>query len=55
MIGPENSRHSRIELDAKLKPITIWSPALSRALGSLVKFEFKFSVVFRMQDNEVDM
>ena len=36
MIGPENLRHSLDQLGAKLKPSTTWSPAFSRALGSLV-------------------
>ena len=36
MIGPENSLHSLNQSDAKLKPITTWSPAFSRALGILV-------------------
>ena len=34
VIGPENSRHSRNQSDAKLKPT--WSPSFSRALGSFV-------------------
>ena len=38
MIGPENSRHSLNRSDAKLQPITTWSPAFSRALGRLVVF-----------------
>ena len=33
-----NSRHSLNQSDLKLKPITTWSPAFSRALGSLVGF-----------------
>ena len=36
MIGPENSLHSLNQSDVKLKPITTWSPAFSRALGILV-------------------
>ena len=36
--GPENSRHSVNQSDARLKPVTTWSLALSRALGSLVGF-----------------
>ena len=28
VIGPENSRHSLNQSYAKLKPVTIWSPAL---------------------------
>ena len=36
MIGAENLRHSVNQSDAKLTPITTWSPAFSRALGSLV-------------------
>ena len=38
VIGPENSRHSRNQSDAKLKPIATWSPAFSRAFGGLVVF-----------------
>ena len=33
-----NSRHSLNQSDAKPKQITTWSPAFSRALGSLVVF-----------------
>ena len=36
VIGSENSRNSLNQSDAKLKPITTWSPAFSRTLGSLV-------------------
>ena len=36
MIGAENSHCSLNESDVKLKPFMIWSPALSRALSSLV-------------------
>ena len=35
VIGSENSRHSLNQSDAKIKPISTWSPAFSRALGSL--------------------
>ena len=35
MIGLENSRHPLNQSDAKLKTITAWSPAFSRALASL--------------------
>ena len=38
LIGPEYLRHSRNQLHAKLKPAATWSPAFSRALGSLVVF-----------------
>ena len=38
VIGPENSRHSLNQSDAKLKPTTTWSPAFSRALGRVVVF-----------------
>ena len=31
VIGSENSRHSLDQSDAKLKPITTWSPAFPRA------------------------
>ena len=34
LIGPENSRHYLNQSDAKLKLITTWSPAFSRAFGS---------------------
>ena len=40
MIGFENSRHSLYQSGAKLKSITTWSPAFSRALGSLAVFTF---------------
>ena len=40
LIGPENSRNSLIQSGAKLKPITTWSPAFSRALDSLVVYTF---------------
>ena len=36
VIGPENSRLSLDQSGAKLKPVTTWSPAFSRALGSLL-------------------
>ena len=36
VIGLGNSRHTLNQSDAKLKPIPIWSPAFSRALGWLV-------------------
>ena len=38
VVGPENSRHSFNQSNAKLKLITTWSSAFSRALGSLVGF-----------------
>ena len=38
VIGPEDSRQSLSQTDAKLKPITTWSPAFSRALGDLAVF-----------------
>ena len=38
VIGPENSWHPLNQLDAKIKTITTWSPAFSRALGSLLVF-----------------
>ena len=40
LIGPENLRNSLIQSGAKLKPITTWSPAFSRALDSLVVYTF---------------
>ena len=36
VIGAENSHCSLNESDVKLKPFTIWSPAFSRVLSSLV-------------------
>lgn len=36
VIGAENSHRSLNQSDAKLQPFTIWSPAFSRALSSLV-------------------
>ena len=38
VIGPENSWHPLNQSNAKLKTITTWSPAFSRALGSLLVF-----------------
>ena len=38
LIGPENSRYSLNQSDAKLKQVTIWSLAFSRALNSSVGF-----------------
>ena len=38
VVGPENSRHSFNQSNAKLKLIKTWSSAFSRALGSLVGF-----------------
>ena len=46
VIGPKDSRHSRNQSDAKLKPITAWSPALSRALGGSVGFYCEFCCLF---------
>ena len=36
VIGSENSRHPLDQSEAKLTPITTWSPSFSRALASLV-------------------
>ena len=36
VIGPENSRHFLNQSDANVISITTWSPAFSRALGSVV-------------------
>ena len=41
VIGPVN------QLDEKLKPITSWSPAFSRALGSLLAFTWSFHWFFK--------
>ena len=38
VIGPENSWHPLNQSNAKPKTITTWSPAFSRALGSLLVF-----------------
>ena len=38
VIGPENSWHPLNQSDAKVKTITTWSPAFSRALGSFLVF-----------------
>lgn len=38
VIGPEHSRLSLDQSDAKLKPIVTWSPAFSRAFRSLLVF-----------------
>ena len=35
-LAQKNSRHSLNQSDAKVKPTTTWSPAFSRALGSLI-------------------
>ena len=46
VIGSENPYLLPNQSDAKLKPITIWSSAFSRALSSLLSFYFlKFSLV----------
>ena len=47
VIGPENSRHSLNQSDAKLKPTTTWSPAFSRALGRVVVFYSEFSLALK--------
>ena len=47
MISPKDSRNSRNQSDAKLKPITAWSPALSRALGGSVGFYCEFYCLFK--------
>lgn len=39
LIGPQDSRHPPDQSDAKVKPITTWSPAFSRL------FHFEFSLV----------
>ena len=46
VICPKDSRHSRNQSDAKLEPITAWSPALSRALGGSVGFYCEFCCLF---------
>ena len=38
VIGPKNSRYHLNQSDAKLKPITTWSLAFSRASGTLPVF-----------------
>ena len=38
VIGPENSRHSLNQSDAKQRTITTWSPVFSRALGISLGF-----------------
>ena len=45
VIGPENSRHSLRQWDAKFEPISTWSPAFSRFLCSFGCFYFEFSLV----------
>ena len=52
VIGPKDSRHSRNQSDAKLKPITAWSPALSRALGGSVGFLLWVLLSFWMHRRE---
>ena len=44
VIGPEDSRHPLNQSDAKLKTITTWSGAFSRASSSLLVFIFEFSL-----------
>ena len=51
VIGPENSRHSLNQSDAKQRTITTWSPVFSRASGSSLGFSasspfFFFFAVF---------
>lgn len=41
VIGPQNSRRPLNQSDSKLKPITTWSPASSRASGSLLVFPLR--------------
>ena len=48
VIGPENSRHSLNQSNVKLKPIAAWSPAFSRALGSLVDFTLSSRWFFKV-------
>ena len=38
MIGPKHQRHPLKQSDSKLRAITTWSPAFSRALGNLLVF-----------------
>ena len=38
VIGPEDFHYFLNQSDSKLKPIATWSPAFSRALGSLLVF-----------------
>ena len=47
MIGPENSHHSLNQSETKLKPITTWSPAFSRALGSSIVFVLSSHWLFK--------
>ena len=48
MIGPEDSRHFLNQSDAKLKPITTWSPTFSRALDNLVGFPLSSHWLLRL-------
>lgn len=41
VIGPQNSRRPLNQSDSKLKSITTWSPASSRASGSLLVFPLR--------------
>ena len=45
VIGPEDSRQSLNQSDAKLKPITTWSPAFSRTLGDLAVYTLSSLVI----------
>ena len=45
---PENSLHFLNQSGEKRKPITTWSPAFSRALGSLLSFTLSFHCLIIM-------
>ena len=46
LIGPENSCHSLSQSQAKLTPITTWSPAFSRAFGEALVFTLSSHCLF---------
>ena len=48
VIGPENSRHSLNQSNAKLTLITTWSPAFSRALDGLLIFTLSSQGLFKV-------
>ena len=44
----KNSRHSFNQSDANKKPVTTWSPALSRTLGGMLGFSMSSHWFFRI-------
>ena len=50
VIGPQNSRHSLDQSDAKLTPIATWPPAFSRALSGLLLVLLVLQEIFLSSD-----